>query len=291
MMELPQRALTFLQKKFPAACILQDLIQINHVTTGELVQISWALLAIDPDSGTKQRLIAISNLSDTEILSSIAKNIESIFSKINDSFEVGFDNVEMRKGHPIDSAQMVFSPRIILYTDNLPSFIEPILNIFGQFGILADIANEADMFKSIFISYGGPDETAASNIYDFLKSRGIKTWFFPEDALPGQKLHRVMHEGVKNHDRVLLICSQNSLSRPGVLNELERVLEREAKEGGSGILVPITLDDFVYSNWAPEREDLAEQVRTRVISKLNANDMSSPESQKILEKLVQVLKN
>jgi hypothetical protein len=60
------------------------------------------------------------------------------------------------------------------------------------------------------------------------------------------------------------------LLRNGVLNEIERVLEREAKEGGSSVLVPIALDDFVFTEWAPSRPDLASQVRTRVILKLDA---------------------
>jgi hypothetical protein len=85
--------------------------------------------------------------------------------------------------------------------------------------------------------------------------------------LPGQKLHRVMHEQINNHDRVLLVCSEHSLSRLGVLNEIERVLEREAREGGKEILIPITLDDHVYQDWAQDRPDLAQQIRSRVITK------------------------
>ena len=41
------------------------------------------------------------------------------------------------------------------------------------------------------------------------------------NAKPGDKLHRMMHEGVNKYDHVLLICSENSLVRPGVLNEIE----------------------------------------------------------------------
>ena len=77
----------------------------------------------------------------------------------------------------------------------------------------------------------------------------------------------MMHDGVNNHDRVLLVCSEESLTRVGVLNEIERVLEREAKEGGSEVLIPITLDDYVYGDWAPDRKDIADQIRSRVITK------------------------
>lgn len=76
----------------------------------------------------------------------------------------------------------------------------------------------------------------------------------------------MMHDHINNHDRVLLLCSKAALSRLGVLNEIERVLEREAKEGGNEILIPVTIDDYVYGDWAPKHSDLAAQLRTRVIS-------------------------
>jgi hypothetical protein len=69
-----------------------------------------------------------------------------------------------------------------------------------------------------------------------------------------------------------LLCSKNSLTRSGVLNELERVLEREAREGGTSILLPVRLDDFVLGSWAPDREDLAQQVRSRVIGDFSGTE-------------------
>ncbi len=136
--------------------------------------------------------------------------------------------------------------------------------------MFVDIVIEGDMYQTVFISYGGTDSKAASRINSALKGKGVKTWYFPVDAQPGQKLHRVMHEGVNTHDKVLLICSKAALSRPGVLNELERVLEREAREGGSSVLIPITLDKHVYGDWAPSNPDVADQVRSRVITEFPA---------------------
>ena len=40
---------------------------------------------------------------------------------------------------------------------------------------------------------------------------------------------------------------------------------REASEGGSEILIPVTLDDYVF-RWRPKRADLARQIRARVIA-------------------------
>jgi hypothetical protein len=109
------------------------------------------------------------------------------------------------------------------------------------------------MLQSIFISYGGPDEDFARKLYEALHSNGVRTFFFPEHAELGEKLHDTMRNGVNEHDRVVLVCSKASLDRPGVLNELEEILAREARDGGASYLIPIRLDDYVFNGWNPGR--------------------------------------
>jgi hypothetical protein len=86
--------------------------------------------------------------------------------------------------------------------------------------------------KSVFMIYGGPDEEFASRLNQAIRDHGIETFFFPKQAIPGQKLHRLMSEELNRHDRAILVCSRNSLERAGVLNEIEEALAREAREGG-----------------------------------------------------------
>ena len=62
-------------------------------------------------------------------------------------------------------------------------------------------------------------------------------FFFAEHAEPGEKLHRTMRKGVNEHDRLILIGSKVSLDRKGVLNELEEILTREARDGGASYLI------------------------------------------------------
>jgi uncharacterized protein YjbI with pentapeptide repeats len=120
--------------------------------------------------------------------------------------------------------------------------------------------------RSTFISYGGPDTAFARKLYEALHENGVTAFFFPEHAVPGERLHRMMREGVNQHDRVVLVCSKASLTRPGVLNEIEEALAREAREGGETYLIPIRLDDYVFSGWAPTRPDLAQAIRDRVVA-------------------------
>jgi len=118
---------------------------------------------------------------------------------------------------------------------------------------------------TVFISYGGPDEEFARRINRILIDASIKTFFFPDSAKPGEKLHRVMRDNINSFDKTLFICSEGSLNRPGVLNELEETLQREAREGGEQILIPINLDDYVFTHWDPPRSGLKQAILDRVV--------------------------
>jgi len=119
--------------------------------------------------------------------------------------------------------------------------------------------------QTAFISYGGPDETFAGLLNEVLNPAGIKTYFFPKDAQPGQKLHHLMRNGVNTFDKVIFICSKNSLNRLGVINELEETLQREAREGGKQILIPITIDNYVFTKWEPDIPGLKQTILDRVV--------------------------
>ena len=134
----------------------------------------------------------------------------------------------------------------------------------GRLDRAANPVLQPSKFKSAFISYGGPDETFARKLYDALLSKGVHTYYFPESSIPGRRLHRTMIDAVYEYDVVISICSEPAVTRPGWLNELEQTLAREAREGGTELLIPVLLDDFVLSRWEPERKALARQLQTRV---------------------------
>jgi len=149
---------------------------------------------------------------------------------------------------------------------------------------------EIDPFKSAFISYGGPDEHFAGKLYTALLERGVHAYYFPESSTPGCRLHRTMSEAIHEYDVVILVCSEAAVTRPGWLNELEQTLTREAREGGSELLVPVLLDDYVLSKWAPDREDLAPQLRDRVAADFR-NTTDDLAFGRQLERLIKALKN
>jgi len=288
MSDICKNAIAFLQKRFPRATVMNRESTFSDQNTSEVFKV-WTMIAQDPDSGVKQRAIALSDLGSKNEIGFVTHSVDKIFNEMDTGIFIGFDNKLQPTGHAINTTQMAFAPKIILYTNKIHAPYRSIIEAFSSANILVEVINESEMYNTLFISYGGTDESAAASINAHLRSKGIKTWFFPDDALPGQKLHRTMHDAVNSHDRVLLICSEQSLRRPGVLNELERVLEREAKEGGSEILIPITLDDYVFGDWAPKRSDIADQIRSRVITKVDTAQLKSEYVQKQLGKLVLAL--
>ena len=288
MSNLCKNGITFLQKRFPIAPVLNGEANLTDTSSGEIVKTYWPMIAQDGNSGIKQRAIAIENLGEIGELDIIASNMTNLFNELDGGVEIEMSNSLQPKGHAINSTQMACAPRIILYTNKLCAPIQDVIDVFGKHGALIDVVDENVIHKTLFISYGGEDENVVTQLNKKIKAQGINTWFFPDDAPSGDKLHRVMHDGVNNYDRVLLVCSKSSLGRSGVLNEIERVLEREAKEGGADILLPVTLDDYVYSEWSPTRKDIADQVRSRVITRLNIND--DTELEKSVSRIVKVLK-
>lgn len=117
--------------------------------------------------------------------------------------------------------------------------------------------------QKVFISYGSPDVNFAKKLKNDLNKSGVNTWFFEDDADFGQKLHQMMRENINKYDRILLICSQESLLRPGVLNEIEQTLSREAREGGSSRIIPINLDNYIFSN-SFKATDISQEILDRV---------------------------
>ncbi|TXI99684.1 MAG: toll/interleukin-1 receptor domain-containing protein [Neisseriales bacterium] len=261
----------YYQNKFHGTMVLHNTITVTNKFIDDSF-IFYPILLLDFKNGIKTRAIAIENLNQNK-LEYLKLKISDFFMDLGSAAYIKMSNIHDPLINSIDTNQMAFAPTLYVYTNRLSTVTDKdIKRDLGNFQLLINIEEEAKMYKSLFISYGGPDEKIVTRINQDLKSHGIKTWFFPDDAKPGEKLHRMMSNGIRQHDKVLLICSKSSLSRNGVLNEIERILEKEAKEGGSEILIPITLDEFVYGDWAPKNVDIAEQLRSRVISRIDVSN-------------------
>jgi hypothetical protein len=108
-------------------------------------------------------------------------------------------------------------------------------------------------FYSCFISHSARDKKFCDRLYADLQASGIRAWYFPEDAKWGESIWSEIDQGIRVFDKLIVVCSKNSLTSGPVLREIERALDREAGEG-KNILIPIWIDDYVFEGWQHPRK-------------------------------------
>ncbi|GCE21731.1 L-histidine N(alpha)-methyltransferase [Dictyobacter kobayashii] len=151
------------------------------------------------------------------------------------------------------------------------------------------LSTPAQPRQSAFISYGAPDQEFANRLNEALNKKGVRTFFFLMDGVPGEKAYQWMQKGVNEFDRTILICSQRSLERPAVLYELDSVLSRESREGGSKRLLPLTLDRHVFETWNPQSSHLKTAVLDRMVCDFTEAEQSDEKFNAALDVLLSAL--
>jgi hypothetical protein len=140
-------------------------------------------------------------------------------------------------------------PRKFLKNCGIP---EPIINIYYS------LASKTVKFHSCFISFTEADDVFSQRLYEDLQSVGVPCWRWREDAKWGRTLIRSIDEAVHQYEKIIVICSEQSLNSPGVIREIERALQKEDElirqtEEGE-VLFPIRLDDYIFSGWQHYRK-------------------------------------
>jgi uncharacterized protein YjbI with pentapeptide repeats len=111
-------------------------------------------------------------------------------------------------------------------------------------------------FYSCFISFTEKDDAFSERLYNDMQAKGVRCWRWKEDAKWGRTLRKEIDEAVRYYDKLVVICSKDSLKAPAVLEEIERALDKEddlkRKGEDAEVLFPIRIDDFIFDGWESE---------------------------------------
>jgi uncharacterized protein YjbI with pentapeptide repeats len=142
-----------------------------------------------------------------------------------------------------------------------------------------------------FISYSHADQSFARRLHDQLQGRGIRCWTDEHQMLPGDDIYEQIDRGIRFWDKVLLCCSQASLTSWWVDHEIDLAFEKERRlmrERGRKVLVliPLNLDGFLFQ-WTSGK---AEEVKSRLAADFTGWKRSHTRFERTFERVVQALR-
>jgi len=94
-------------------------------------------------------------------------------------------------------------------------------------------------YYSCFISYGKPDKDFTEKLISDLEAKGVSCWLYSLDATPGERIWREIGRKRREADKMIVLCSANSLIRDGILKEIEEQIDENPDK-----IIPISLDNL-----------------------------------------------
>lgn len=182
---------------------------------------------------------------------STAKNLDTVIH--TGPCSIGIDTLSISKGQipepflrgcGLSDWQIEFSK---LHRENLS--IDQIIDIQNR--ILELRSEGAFVYHRCFMSYSHADEKFAQKLHNDLQNSGVRCWYAPKDMKTGEKIRQRIDHEISNHEKLLIILSENSIESTWVENEVEAAFADET--ASNAVLIPIRIDDAVMNTdraWA-----------------------------------------
>lgn len=171
----------------------------------------------------------------------------TVFADVNLSETVGLENIQHWGPATIGIDTLYKSkgniPEVFLKGCGIPdNLIEYIHKLTGK----------AFDYYSCFISYSHKDEDFAHKIQEGLEAKGVRCYYAPHDLPIGAKTRPAIDEAIRDHDKLLIILSEQSVQSNWVEHEVEHALDLE-NQRKKLVLFPVRIDNAVMDSttgWA-----------------------------------------
>ena len=257
---------------------LRDAVVVGANLTGADLRdanLSWAVIRSNRLEGTDLSGVRLQSTVLADLDLSVAKGLASV-RHVGPS-TLGVDTLYKSKDR---------IPELFLRGAGLPDGIIKYANslVEGEHPI---------EFYSCFISYSHEDKPFARRLHDQFQARGIRCWLDEHQLKPGDDIYEEVDRGIRLWDKVLLCCSEASLTSWWVDDEIRKALAKERqlhKERGERVLaiIPLNLDGYLFASW---KDGKAQQIKDRLAADFTGWEQDNATFEAAFERVVAALRS